>query len=153
MTNVPFAIGEEFSSKWAFAPYIERGLTNFIRLDVCNVGGLTEARKVAGWAETHYIDVMPHNPLGPISTAACVHLAASISNFASLEYSSCTTLIVLETSSPKLCSSRGPASRFRPSRGSASRSMPRQRRILRSNSGRLPVCSARTGATPTGRYR
>ena len=87
MTNVPFAIGEEFSSKWAFAPYIERGLTNFVRLDVCNVGGLTESKKIAGWAETHYIDVMPHNPLGPISTAACVHLAASISNFASLEYS------------------------------------------------------------------
>jgi galactonate dehydratase len=87
MTNVPFAIGEEFSSKWAFAPYIERGLTSFVRLDVCNVGGLTEAKKIAGWAETHYIDVMPHNPLGPISTAACLHLAASIGNFATLEYS------------------------------------------------------------------
>ena len=40
MTDVPFAIGEEFSSKWQFAPYIEQGLTNFARLDVCNVGGL-----------------------------------------------------------------------------------------------------------------
>ncbi len=86
MTTVPFAIGEEFSSKWAFAPYIERGLTNFARIDVCNVGGLTESKKIAGWAETHYIDVMPHNPLGPISTAACIHLAASINNFATLEY-------------------------------------------------------------------
>ena len=46
MTGVPFAIGEEFSSKWAFLPYIERGLTNFARIDVCNVGGLTEAMKV-----------------------------------------------------------------------------------------------------------
>jgi galactonate dehydratase len=86
MTNVPFAIGEEFSSKWAFAPYIERGLTNFARIDVCNVGGLTESKKVAAMAEAHYIDVMPHNPLGPISTAACIHLAASINNFATLEY-------------------------------------------------------------------
>jgi galactonate dehydratase len=86
MTSVPFAIGEEFSSKWAFAPYIERGLTNFARIDVCNVGGLSESMKVAAMAETHYIDVMPHNPLGPISTAACIHLAASISNFATLEY-------------------------------------------------------------------
>ncbi len=74
MTDVPFAIGEEFSSKWAFLPYIERGLTNFARLDVCNVGGLTEAMKVAGWAEAHYIDLMPHNPLGPICTAASVQL-------------------------------------------------------------------------------
>ncbi|MBA3274269.1 MAG: mandelate racemase/muconate lactonizing enzyme family protein [Chloroflexia bacterium] len=86
MTNVPFAIGEEFSSKWAFAPYLERGLMNFARIDVCNVGGLTESRKIAGWCETHYVDLMPHNPLGPISTAACVHLAAATSNFAYLEY-------------------------------------------------------------------
>ncbi len=86
MTNVPFAIGEEFSSKWAFAPYLERGLMNFARIDVCNVGGITESRKIAGWCETHYVDLMPHNPLGPISTAACVHLAASTSNFAYLEY-------------------------------------------------------------------
>lgn len=86
MTPIPFAIGEEFSSKWAFSPYIERGLVNFARIDVCNVGGLTESRKIAGWCETHYVDLMPHNPLGPISTAACVHLAASVTNFAYLEY-------------------------------------------------------------------
>lgn len=86
MTGVPFALGEEFSSKWAFAPYIERGLLNFARIDVCNVGGLSESRKVTNWCETHYIDVMPHNPLGPISTAACVHLASAITNFAYLEY-------------------------------------------------------------------
>jgi galactonate dehydratase len=85
MTDVPFAIGEEFSSKWAFLPYIEAGLTNFARIDVCNVGGLTEAMKVAGWAEAHYIDLMPHNPLGPICTAATIHLAAAVPNFAWLE--------------------------------------------------------------------
>jgi len=85
MTDVPFAIGEEFASKWAFLPFIERGLTNFIRVDVCNVGGLTEALKVAGWAEAHYLDLMPHNPLGPICTAATIHLAAAVPNFAWLE--------------------------------------------------------------------
>jgi galactonate dehydratase len=85
MTDVPFAIGEEFSSKWQFLPYIERGITNFARVDVCNVGGLTEAIKVAGWAEAHYIDLMPHNPLGPICTAASVHLGAAVPNFAWLE--------------------------------------------------------------------
>ncbi|MDQ6671178.1 MAG: mandelate racemase/muconate lactonizing enzyme family protein [Chloroflexota bacterium] len=85
LTDVPFAIGEEFASKWAFLPFIERGLTNFIRVDVCNVGGLTEAMKVAGWAEAHYLDLMPHNPLGPICTAATIHLAAAAANFAWLE--------------------------------------------------------------------
>ena len=85
MVDVPFAIGEEFSSKWTFLPYIERGITNFVRIDVCNVGGLTESMKVASMAEAHYIDLMPHNPLGPICTAATVHLAAAVPNFAWLE--------------------------------------------------------------------
>jgi len=85
MVDVPFAIGEEFSSKWAFLPYIERGLTNFARVDICNVGGFTEALKVASLAEAHYIDLMPHNPLGPICTAASVHLGAAVPNFAWLE--------------------------------------------------------------------
>ena len=85
LTDVPFAIGEEFSSKWQFLPFIERDLTQFNRIDICNVGGLTEAMKVAGWTEAHYIDMMPHNPLGPICTAATVHFAAAVANFAWLE--------------------------------------------------------------------
>jgi galactonate dehydratase len=85
MTDVPFAVGEEISSKWGFLPYIERGLTSFVRLDVCNVGGFTESMKVAGWAEAHYIDLMPHNPLGPVCTAASVQLGAAVPNFAWLE--------------------------------------------------------------------
>ena len=64
MTDVPFAIGEEFASKWQFLPYLERGITQFARIDVCNVGGLTESMKVASLAESHYIDLMPHNPAG-----------------------------------------------------------------------------------------
>jgi galactonate dehydratase len=85
MTDVPFAIGEEFSSKWQFLPYIERGIHQFNRIDVCNVGGLTEAMKVAGWSEAHYVDLMPHNPLGPVCTAATIHFAAAVANFSWLE--------------------------------------------------------------------
>ena len=85
LTDVPFAIGEEFASKWQFLPYIERGILNFARVDICNVGGFTESMKVAGWAEAHYVDLMPHNPLGPICTAASVHLGAAVPNFAWLE--------------------------------------------------------------------
>jgi galactonate dehydratase len=85
MTDVPFAIGEEFASKWQFLPYIERGITNHARIDVCNVGGLTESMKIAGWCEAHYIDMMPHNPLGPVCTAATVHFAAAVANFSWLE--------------------------------------------------------------------
>jgi galactonate dehydratase len=85
LTPVPFAVGEEFSSKWQFLPYIERGIASYARLDICNVGGFTEAMKVASACEVHYIDMMPHNPLGPICTAASIHFAAAIPNYAWLE--------------------------------------------------------------------
>ena len=85
MTDVPLAIGEEMSSKWQFLPYIEQGLTNYARVDLCNVGGFTEAMKVAGWAEAHYIDMMPHDPLSPVCTAASLHLLAAVPNVAWLE--------------------------------------------------------------------
>lgn len=85
MIPTPFAIGEEFSSKWQFLPYLERSITQFARIDVCNVGGLTEAMKVASLAESHYIDLMPHNPIGPLCTAASLHLAAAVPNFSWME--------------------------------------------------------------------
>ena len=85
MTDIPFALGEEFASKWQFLPYIERGIANYIRVDICNVGGITEAMKVTGWAEAHYIDLMPHNPLGPICVAATAHMAMASANFSWLE--------------------------------------------------------------------
>lgn len=85
MTAIPFAVGEEFASKWQAAPYIEGGLTQYMRLDICNIGGFTEAMKVAGWCERHYIDLMPHNPLGPVCTAATIHMAAAVPNFSWVE--------------------------------------------------------------------
>jgi galactonate dehydratase len=86
MTEIPFALGEEFASKWQAMPYVERDLAQYMRLDVCNIGGFTEAMKVAGWCEAHYVDLMPHNPLGPICTAASIHLGAAVPNFSWLEY-------------------------------------------------------------------
>lgn len=85
-TRVPLAVGEECSSKWEFQELIEEDAIDYARIDICNVGGLTEAKKVAAMAETHYIDIIPHNPLGPLSSAACVHLCAAVPNFAVLEY-------------------------------------------------------------------
>lgn len=85
MTNVPFAIGEECSDKWQFLPFLETGLANYARIDVCNVGGLTEAMKIAALAEARYIDIMPHDPLGPICTATTLQLNAATPNFFSHE--------------------------------------------------------------------
>ena len=78
----PIAMGEQYATKWEFREALENDWIDFCRLDVCNVGGLTEARKIAGWCETHYIPIAPHNPLGPVSTAACLHLDLATSNFA-----------------------------------------------------------------------
>ncbi|MFO1541328.1 MAG: mandelate racemase/muconate lactonizing enzyme family protein [Chloroflexota bacterium] len=85
LIDVPLAIGEEFSSKWAFAPFIEQGLTDHVRVDVCNVGGLTEAMKVAAMAEARYLDLMPHHPLGPICGAATAHLCLAAPNVSAME--------------------------------------------------------------------
>jgi galactonate dehydratase len=65
---------------------LSRGAVQYIRPDVCLAGGLTHSKKIAAIAEAHYVEVVPHNPLSPISTAACLQLAASIPNFAIQEY-------------------------------------------------------------------
>ena len=80
-TTVPLAAGEQFSSKWEFRQLIEEEWIDYARIDLCIVGGFTEARKIAGWCETHYIKLALHNPLGPISSAACVQLHLATSNF------------------------------------------------------------------------
>jgi len=79
-TYVPIAAGEQWATKWSFRQVIEEELINYARLDLCIVGGITEALKVARWCETHYIKLAPHNPLGPVSTAACLHLDLASDN-------------------------------------------------------------------------
>ena len=85
--HVPLAVGEHYSSKWEFRELVEEDLINYARVDLCIVGGLTEAKKVAAMCETHYIDLAPHNPLGPVSTAAGLHLDLACPNFGVQELS------------------------------------------------------------------
>jgi len=80
-TGVPLAAGEQFSSKWEFRQLIEEEWIDYARIDLCIVGGFTEARKIAGWCETHYIALALHNPLGPVSSAACLQLNLATPNF------------------------------------------------------------------------
>ena len=78
--SLPIAAGEQWASKWPFREVIEEELISYARIDLCIVGGLTEALKITHWAETHYIDIVPHNPLGPVSAAACVNLCMASTN-------------------------------------------------------------------------
>jgi len=84
--NIPIATGERIHTIWEFEPLLRQGAVQYVRPDVCMVGGLTHAKKIAALAEAHNVGVVPHNPLSPVSTAACVQLAACIPNFALQEY-------------------------------------------------------------------
>ena len=80
-THLPIATGERIFTKWGFREILEKGAASILQPDLCHAGGITEVRLIAGMAEAYYAAIAPHNPLGPISLAAGIQLAASIPNF------------------------------------------------------------------------
>jgi galactonate dehydratase len=80
-TCLPIATGERVFTKWGFREVLEKRAATILQPDLCHAGGITEVRLIAGLAEAYYATIAPHNPLGPISLAAGVQLAASIPNF------------------------------------------------------------------------
>jgi galactonate dehydratase len=84
--NIPIATGERIHTIWEFEALLRQGAVQYVRPDVCIAGGLTHSKKIAALAEAHNVGVVPHNPLSPVSTAACIQLAAAIPNFALQEY-------------------------------------------------------------------
>jgi len=84
--GLPVATGERFTSIYQFQELLAAGGCDYIRPDLCVCLGLTGSKKAAALAEAHHVKVIPHNPLSPVSTAACVQLDACIPNFALQEY-------------------------------------------------------------------
>jgi len=80
-THLPIATGERVFTKWGFREVLEKRAATVLQPDLCHAGGITEVRLIAGMAEAYYAAIAPHNPLGPISLAAGIQLAASIPNF------------------------------------------------------------------------
>jgi galactonate dehydratase len=80
-THLPIATGERVFTKWGFREVLEKRAATILQPDLCHAGGITEVRLIAGMAEAYYAAIAPHNPLGPISLAAGVQIAASIPNF------------------------------------------------------------------------
>ncbi len=80
-THLPIATGERVFTKWGFREVLEKRAATILQPDLCHAGGITECRLIAGLAEAYYAAIAPHNPLGPISLAAGIQLAASIPNF------------------------------------------------------------------------
>lgn len=85
-TNVPIGTGEQLHTKWAFRELIEGELIDYLRVDICHTGGITEGKKIAALAEIHYQELACHYTASPVSTAAMLHLNLSIPNCAVQEF-------------------------------------------------------------------
>jgi galactonate dehydratase len=86
-THVPIANGERLTSIWEFRELLERGGPQYVRPDLGMGGGITHCKKIAAVAESHSSALVSHNWLGPLLTAAAIHLDISIPNFVVQEYS------------------------------------------------------------------
>ncbi len=80
-TTVPIAAGERLFGKWEYRELIEKQAVSIVQPDLCHCGGIFEGRKIAVMSELYFGSVAPHNPLGPISLAACLQLDACTPNF------------------------------------------------------------------------
>lgn len=81
-SNVPIATGERIHTIQEFEMLLSRNAMSYVRTSVCLCGGISGAKKIAAIAEAHNAMIVPHNPLSPVSTAACLQIAASTENFA-----------------------------------------------------------------------
>ncbi len=84
--HIPIATGERLHTIYEFEMLLSRNAVQYVRPDVCMCGGITGAKKIAALAEARHVGVVPHNPLSPVSTAACIQIAAAVPNFALQEY-------------------------------------------------------------------
>ncbi len=84
--TTPLAIGERNVSIWEFRELLEAGGPQYVRPDLGLAGGITHCKKIAALAEAYHSAVVTHNFLGPLITAASLHLDTSIPNFITQEY-------------------------------------------------------------------
>jgi len=84
-TTIPICTGERLTTKYDFARLIECQAASIFNYDLGHVGGILEAKKIAGLAEAHYLQVSPHVWDGPIVAAASVQIAACCPNFIIME--------------------------------------------------------------------
>src|SRR5579862_4656258 len=84
--DLAVANGERMHTIWEFRELLTQGGAQYLRPDVGLAGGLTHCKKIAAVAESFHAIVVTHNFLGPVSTAASVHLDVSIPNFLVQEY-------------------------------------------------------------------
>jgi galactonate dehydratase len=79
--HTPIATGERIHSRTECRELFELQACDIVQIDLSHFGGISEARKLAAWAESYYMLMAPHNVCGPVATAANLHLAACTPNF------------------------------------------------------------------------
>jgi 2-dehydro-3-deoxyphosphogalactonate aldolase len=84
-TSIPIATGERLTTKHEFARVLRTGAAAILQPNLGRVGGLLEAKKIAGMAEAYYAQVAPHLYCGPVVGAANIQLATCSPNFLVLE--------------------------------------------------------------------
>ncbi|CAI8040423.1 D-galactonate dehydratase family member SeV_A0456, partial [Geodia barretti] len=86
--NIPVTIGEAIYGRRGFVEVFERRAADYLNPDISNTGGILEIVQIAAMAEAYDMGISPHgaNPLSPVSTAACLQIAASVPNFSLQEY-------------------------------------------------------------------
>jgi 2-dehydro-3-deoxyphosphogalactonate aldolase len=84
-TSIPIAAGERLTTKYDFARLLSVGGAAILQMNLGRVGGLLEAKKIAGMAETHHAQIAPHLYCGPVVGAANIQIAACSPNFLILE--------------------------------------------------------------------
>ena len=80
-TSIPVATGERLATKYEFAPLLQAQAAATIQPALGRVGGILEAKKIAGMAEAHYVSLAPHLYCGPIEAAANIQLGVCSPNF------------------------------------------------------------------------
>ncbi len=83
---VPIATGERIVTKARFMELLNQRAADIIQPDVCHAGGIRALTQIAAMAETQYVSVAPHNPNGPIATAATINAMATMPNALILEF-------------------------------------------------------------------
>lgn len=84
-TSIPVAAGERLTTKYDFARMLDCGAAAILQMNLGRVGGLLEAKKIAGMAEVRHVQIAPHLYCGPVVGAANVQLATCSPNFLILE--------------------------------------------------------------------
>ena len=84
-TSIPIATGERLTTKYEFQRVLETQAASILQMALGRVGGILEAKKIAGMAEAHYAQIAPHLYCGPIEGAANIQISTCSPNFLILE--------------------------------------------------------------------